>query len=475
MRWFPNATVCLIAWGVLAFGAEYPWAYVPLLIFAATIGTLGLAAPTAGRSEVRPLLVPFALVLAAVGVQLIPLPDPVLAVLSPARLVHDWPALVAATVPAAPGAEPAAAGGAWPLSINPARTLLGAAFLAGLALFFAGTCRALAVVRASAVVRGVVAVGLLVALIAIAQATSDSPRVYGFWWPRKIESTPAAPLINENHLAGWLLMALSMAGAYLCSGFADGGLGGRVGWRRGVRWLASREGSITLLAGLSAFVIAVAVIVTGSVSGIAGFLVVCFVLSRCLTRRARDAPVPRLVRVLLIALPVAAITWVGFDVVGEEVAAASWSDIGGRLPIWRDTLSIVRDFAVTGTGWNTYGIAMLAYQAGRPGVHVVEAHSDYLQLAAEGGILVGAPVLLAVFVFVRQVRTRFRDAADDIRIHSLRVGAVAGLLALAVQSLVDFSLQMPGNAVLFTLLMAIAVHRAPPRVHVHEGSRTTCG
>ena len=475
MRWFPAAVVCLIAWGALAFGAEYPWAYAPLLILAVTIGALCLTAPTAGPSGFRPLLVPLALVFAAVTIQLIPLPAPVLAALSPARLAHDWTALLAASVPAAPGAEPTAAAGPSPLSINPTRTLLGAAFLAGFSLFFAGTCRALGAVRASAVGRGVIAVGVVVALIAIVQAASDSPRVYGFWWPRKVEAPPAAPFINANHLAGWLLMAFAAAAAYLCSGFAGGRFGAGVGWRRRVRWFASREGSVTLLAGLSAFVIAVAVIVTGSVSGVAGLLVVCFVLSRCLTRRARDMPAPLLVRAALIALPVAAIAWVGFDVVGEEVAVASWSDVGGRVPIWRDTLHIILNFPLTGTGWNTYGIAMLAYQTSSPGVHVVEAHNDYLQLAAEGGLLVGIPFAFAAVMFARQVRSRFHEATDDFRIYWLRVGAVAGILALAVQSLVDFSLQMPGNAVLFTLLMAIAVHRPPRRTRVREESQTPCG
>ena len=470
MRWFPAAVIGLIAWGVLAFGAEYPWAYAPLLIFAATIGGLGLAAPGGARPELGRLMLPAALILVALGLQLVPLPAPVLAVLSPARLVHDWPALIAATVPAATELEPATANGPWPLSIRPLRTVLGVTFLAGLALFFAGSCRALGSVRASAVVRGVIAVGVIVALIAIVQAASDSPRVYGFWWPRKVESLPAAPLINENHLAGWLLMAFSMATAYLCSGIASRRSGPGAEWRRRTRWLASREGSITLLAGLGAFVMGVAVISTRSVSGLAGLLVACVVLALWLTRRARNAPALRLVRAGIIALPLAAIGWVGFDVVGEEVAMASWADLGGRTPIWRDTVQIVRDFPIAGTGWNTYGIAMLAYQTSRTGVHVVEAHNDYLQIAAEGGVLVGLPVLLAAAAFVRQVRRRFREAADDLRIHWLRVGAVTGLAALATQSLVDFSLQMPGNAVLFTLLLAIAAHRAPRRVRIRGGN-----
>jgi hypothetical protein len=41
----------------------------------------------------------------------------------------------------------------------------------------------------------------------------------------------------------------------------------------------------------------------------------------------------------------------------------------------------------------------------------------------------------------------------------IRLGAVAGLLAVGVQSGVEFSLQIPGNAALFTTLCALALHR----------------
>ncbi|MCY4564672.1 MAG: O-antigen ligase family protein, partial [Gammaproteobacteria bacterium] len=224
-----------------------------------------------------------------------------------------------------------------------------------------------------------------------------------------------------------------------------------------------------VLVGLSLFVMAAAVLFTGSVSGALALLVVCWTFSRRLTGPGR-----RLARTVLTALPLAALAWVGFAAVGTEVATTSWSDLGGRLPIWRDTARIVGDFPLTGTGWNTCGIAMLAYQTTRPQVHVVEAHNEYLQVAAEGGLLVGLPVLIALVVFIREVRARFRQTEDDLRIHWLRVGAVAGLIALLTQSLVDFSLQMPGNAVLFALLAAIAVHRPPQPPEPAEGT-TPCG
>ena len=42
-----------------------------------------------------------------------------------------------------------------------------------------------------------------------------------------------------------------------------------------------------------------------------------------------------------------------------------------------------------------------------------------------------------------------------------RVGATTGLVAIGLQSLVEFSLQMPGNAVFCVVLMAIALHESP--------------
>ena len=41
----------------------------------------------------------------------------------------------------------------------------------------------------------------------------------------------------------------------------------------------------------------------------------------------------------------------------------------------------------------------------------------------------------------------------------LRAGAVASLAGIAAQSLIEFSLQMPGNTTLFLVVVAIAVHR----------------
>jgi hypothetical protein len=43
----------------------------------------------------------------------------------------------------------------------------------------------------------------------------------------------------------------------------------------------------------------------------------------------------------------------------------------------------------------------------------------------------------------------------------MSLGAVTGIVAIAFQEIVEFILQMPGNAAFFTVLCAIAVRRAP--------------
>jgi O-antigen ligase len=115
-----------------------------------------------------------------------------------------------------------------------------------------------------------------------------------------------------------------------------------------------------------------------------------------------------------------------------------------------------------GTGLNTYGVATIFYQQHDLAWHYNEAHNDYLQLLAEGGALLTIPALVCVGVFVPLVRRRFRDERS-ITSYWIRVGAVTGIGAIALQETVEFSLQMPGNAALFAVVCAIALHRAPER------------
>lgn len=346
--------------------------------------------------------------------------------------------------------------------------MLGLAFLAALAVLFAGCVRGLSACRAHGLTRGIVILGLVVALIGIVQRAVASETVYGFWYPPK-GGVPFAPFINENHFAGWMVMALSLATGSFAGGVAGGLPAARPGWRHRILWLSSPAASETMLTGFAIVVMALSMVLTISRGGLV-CLVAAVLLSSFWVLRQQASRTRRLIATGYLAFVlIVAASWGGVEKVIRDFERAT-PDIGGRLLIWQDAVRMMQDFPLTGTGLNTYGIAMLHYQTLPRHELYIEAHNDYLQLAAEGGVLLVLPIVLAVGLFLREVWRRFRERADDARTYWLRAGAVIGLSAVAIQELFDFTLQMPGAAVLFVVLAAIAIHRP---AHLRGGDAST--
>ena len=63
----------------------------------------------------------------------------------------------------------------------------------------------------------------------------------------------------------------------------------------------------------------------------------------------------------------------------------------GRTAIWADARTVARTFPMTGTGLGTFERSMLIYQTTDRRTRTNQAHSQYLQLLAEGGALVTIP------------------------------------------------------------------------------------
>jgi O-antigen ligase len=314
------------------------------------------------------------------------------------------------------------------------------------------------------VARPLIAFGIVLALIGIGQWAltlhEQHPLIYGFWKPR-FDARPFGPFVNPNHFAGWMLMVMPLA-LGLCyeavqrtmeeARMSDGQLS----------FAGSPEFGRALTFGFCAVAMALSLIMTRSRSGLAAFAVGSALAAFVMFRRQRSTAARITVVTVFLVLLGGAGMWAGVDTIVGKVLEDQTSDsMGGRLNAWSDTIRIIRAFPLAGTGFGTYGTAMTVYQTGGRQVHFQEAHNDYLQLAAEGGLLVGVPVLIAIGIFIREVRRRFQEAPKVGTTYWLRVGAVIGLVSIAAQSLVEFSLQMPGNAALFAALAAIALHQSP--------------
>jgi O-antigen ligase len=457
---FSLCAVLLLGWAALAFGAEYSWAYAPLLVFSFVVGVLGLLASPSARFPSPALALALVAVFIGGLVQLAPLSRRAITAVSPSSVAADYRQLY--TKATMRSGDPAAASESEalrPVSIAPSRTVLGLAFLAAFTILLLGSARGISAVGAQSIARGILWLGVVVALVGIIQKAVASEAVYGFWYPPK-GGVPFAPLINANHFAGWMVLAMSSSIGYFAGGVARGLRGVKRDWRHRVLWLSSPEANETLLAGFAVVVMALSMVLSASRSGLLCLASAILLSGWWVAQRQSSRPRRLIAAVYLVFVLLAAASWGRVDGVIQQFQGAT-PDIGGRLGIWQDTLRIIQDFPLTGTGLNTYGIAMLHYQTVQDGNLYIEAHNDYLQLVAEGGLLLGAPILLALALFVREVWRRFREAADDTRTYWLRAGAVTGLGAIAFQEVFDFTLQMPGAAALFAVLVAIAIHRPP--------------
>jgi O-antigen ligase len=217
---------------------------------------------------------------------------------------------------------------------------------------------------------------------------------------------------------------------------------------------------------VAALIMMTSVVLSGSRSGLISLAAALLVLGWMTARRTESRARRALPAVLVVVLLASAVAWVGVDRTAARFEQAS-TELGERLTAWRDTTAIIRDFPVVGTGFGGYGLAMLVYQTAERHSIYQQAHNEYLQILAEGGILIAIPATIVLVLLVRNIRHRF-EGQDDEPTFWLRAGIVAGLIGIAVQSTLEFSLQMPGNALLCAVLLAMAMHRPSSRSHAYS-------
>lgn len=450
MPWRVAGTLALVAIATLAFGAVYPWAYVPLFAACATFALALLVQPKCLARVDRRAVITLGATMGAISLQLIPLPAEVLRTVSPrthellAAYVVGYPAIVSTH----------------PLSIAPELTLT--ALAAGIVLAALLIALACAIERGdlTLIIRGLAVLGAFLSIVAIAQKGMSTDKIYGFWVPFE-QGLPFGPFVNRNHFAGWMLMAMPLTVGYLIGRSMQAMRHVRRDWRSRLVWLSSREANETILIAFAVLLMALGLTMSMSRSGTLG-LIGALGLSGWFVIRGRTASISRrgIMTGYFLMVAIVAIGWAGVNELAARFSAQDPMTFGNRTGIWKNTFDIARQFPLFGTGLNTYGVSTLFHQTVMPEKHLAEAHNDYLQLLAEGGLLVGVPVALTFFMIVRAIREQLQRVPRESTEYWIRVGAATALVAIALQEIGDFSLQIPANAVMFIIVLAIAMRRA---------------
>ena len=422
-----------------ALGGAYPSATLPIL--AAAAAAFVASGATVGRGDARTLDAALVALAAAVAVQLVPLPPVVAAFASPHL------AALRAVLYLDSGV------GSATLSADPSRTRAALASLASALFVFWAAREIFSAGGVRAAARAVALAGFALTVVALIQRATAPELLLWTWTPADPGSQPFGPFVNRNHLATWLLMAASLTAGYLVA-HARSHASPAPALRLRVRdWLADGTGLMLAGALLWMLVGIAATLSRAAILGAGAALAAGALLSRR-EEPSRAARIAAACLAVLLALGV----WSNRDGLARKFDAATTAS---RLAIWRESMPVVRDFWLTGTGAGTYGPAMLHYQRRMREVHLNQAHSEYVQTAAEGGVLLIVPLAVAIFAALRLARLRL--AEDGRPLSWLRIGAAAGLAGAAVQGLFETGLRVPANGLLAALLAAVVLHSRQDR------------
>lgn len=406
--------------GAIAYGAVDVWAFIPLSVLTAGAVVVWAVMGYRRRELQLPvfwLQVPFAALILIGLIQLLPLGGQP----SGADIL--------------PGPVSAA------LSLDPYATRL---FLYRLFLLFIFLAAAVHFLRDERLRRfvgtGVVTFGALIAFVGVLQRLASPDAIYGM--RPTPQAIPFGPFVNQHHFAAMMEMTLGMT-----LGFLFGGTLKR-----------DRKGLFII----AAVLMSIAVIMTGSRGGLLAAIAVVTAAFFLRPRKGTQENTGRpwsgaAIAAGVVVLVGAAVAFLqGADPIIRALGLQPNQEdpTSGRLHFWSVALKIFADNPVIGAGYEAFAVAFTKYDTWNGMFRVEQAHNDYLQMLADGGVLAFACVVAFIVLLLKNGMAAIRQAADPAA-RSVAVGALAGCIGIIAHSVVDFPLRTPSNAYFVLLLAAI--------------------
>lgn len=334
------------------------------------------------------------------------------------------------------------------LSLDPNSTRLVLVQLVSLLIFFWATLIFTdSPRRLRALTRTIVIFGFLLAMFGLTQSlTTNGASVY--WFRQLTQSTAFGPFINRHHFAGYMELVIALPLGLLFSG--------------------ALEPHKRPLYAFAVLLMAVALIMTNSRGGLISLVAeVLFVIVIAgpgggVNEKSRTSFLMRtaLLRVAMalglgIILFVSALAIGGPGVFGRLLGTVNAADpTTGRAHFWNVTLDVIKNHPILGAGLGSFSVIYTRYDSGNGLYRLEQAHNDYLQTLADGGIVGG--LLGLSFLIILFGRGFARRATDDKFRRGVATGALAGCFAVLVHSAFDFTLHTTANALLFLVLAAMA-------------------
>lgn len=256
--------------------------------------------------------------------------------------------------------------------------------------------------------------------------------------------------VNKNHFAGLLSMVLplAVAAAIRC-------------WRDSTQQVGATVTDYRFFAWVGAIlVLSLALVLSGSRGGVMASFVALMLTLFVFVGPGRQR------RRLLVGL-VAGILVMGVVVgllMGDDAMLRSYLRGVSERPLqWADTLRLVPDFWLLGSGVGTYNYAYPAIKSPELGfVRFDHAHNDYLEILVTMGVIGLLLFMVSVVVVFSQV-LRPAVLRRGLAHNALAFGAAWSVAAGLAHAAVDFNLQIPANFLIFFLVLMLLASTARGR------------
>ena len=432
----------------LPFGSVEPWAVTVLELGSALAGAIAWVVlyrdPTRFGRWGRLVVIPLVVVVAIGIVQVVPLPA-------------DAASRVAPVTAEARGAVASHVGdiasNRGTLSIAPPETL--DATLRLLAYVLIGLAAATAVSRPADLIPlslAIVFSAVLQAAYGITEYVTGNQHIFGYAKVYFLEEATGT-FINRNHFAGFLAIALPFAlGLFMAYGRR---MPSARSWRERIVFATRSDRIKSLFLALFTLLITAGVLLSFSRGGLlvaVTAVLVLLVAGAVPLRQWRWT-----VAVMLLA--VVFVTAYSIRVPGERFADLEdhLPTVSGRLPIWSTAARMVPAYWPTGSGLGTFGHTFRMFRPAEVDFQSRHAHNDWLHSFTEGGFLTTAAMLSALVLALVVPTRRSRSGSPTAMV---RAATTAAIVAIALYSLLDFSLRIPAVAVLCATVVGMRVSLA---------------
>lgn len=252
---------------------------------------------------------------------------------------------------------------------------------------------------------------------------------------------------NANHFANYLTLCLPLAAHAITQNFG-----------RQVKEESSGRHIVALLWTFVLLALAAGVLVSGSRTGTATFVIVAVLTTGYLYARSlRNVNWSRLLWGGFLLFCAAAVT------AGIFVARLDANSLSGDVLLrWRQTSSSwlgVIAFWPIGAGPGSFSSVYPLFQPPNLGGTLDYVHNDYVQLLFETGVFGLLLIALVMWLAFRRLTSYPRDLVAPNAASSLSGCAGIGLIAIALHSLTDFNLHIPANAMLTACLFGTFLRR----------------